>query len=60
MAIKKEMTKKIMKKAQFESWIANFIFYLALLIVSIVIVWALLSGKLPALWSEFIDKVRIA
>lgn len=49
---------KKIKKAQVEESLVKVIFYLALLVVLIFIVWYLLSGRAPELFKSITDKLR--
>ena len=47
-----------MKKGQVQDAFVNTIFYIVLLLVLVVIVYGLLSGKAIALWQTIVDKLR--
>ena len=47
-----------MKKGQVQDAFVNAIFYIALLLVLVLIAYGLLSGKAPALFQTIIDKLR--
>ena len=49
-----------MKKGQFESWLVNVLFYLALIIVVAIIVWSLVSGRATGILEGIFDKLRFA
>jgi len=46
------------KKAQFESYLVDIIFWLVVLVVVLLIIWELYTGKMTELWKSLVEKMR--
>ena len=58
MKIKQQVQVKMSKKGVMWGYLVDIVFWGIILIVVLIIVWGLATGKIPALWGRILDTVR--